>query len=411
MDKTKLTKTVVDQLAYQDHQTAKGNHVIRWDSQLTGFGCRVFPSGEKTFVYRYRSNGKRRYITLGGYPDITVDQARNEAKRRAGEVAKGTDPQQQKQEAKQQARQDEIGKTTLAQAYAAYKDTRALSPKTLRDYERVMLVTLKDWQNKSLTKITAEMVATRHKSLSPAYGNLVMRVLRAVFNFAMEKYTLDDGTPVVLRNPTRVLSSTKAWKKVAPRTGHLKPHELGAWLNALEQEENHTIRDFLIFVLFTGLRKENAASLRWDQVDFPGRSFTVTPKMHETMALPLPDHLVTLLKVRRESATSPYVFPGEGKGGYLQEPKKALQRIEAKTGIKTTIHDLRRSYGKFGATIGLPLETIKRLMAHTAKGDVTIDHYIQHSLETLRKPADKIAGYILSTAHQQDNVVPFYATK
>jgi len=282
MDKTKLTKTAVDQITYQGHQTTTGwSHDIRWDTQLLGFGCRVFQSGEKTFVYRYRVNGKRKYITLGRFPDITVDQARKGAKRRAGEVAKGTDPQKVKQEAKHKAQQDKIAKTTLGQAYATYKTTRTLRPKTLRDYDRVMQITLTDWQNKPLTKITANMIATRHKSLSPAYGNLSMRVLRAVFNFAMDKYILDDGTYLIARNPTQILSTTKSWKKVAPRTGHLKPHQLPDWFAALEQEENGTIRDFLIFVLFTGLRKENAASLTWEQVDFEDRSITVTPKMHE----------------------------------------------------------------------------------------------------------------------------------
>jgi integrase len=209
-------------------------------------------------------------------------------------VADQKDPVAQRKEAKVHAKQNKLAGTTLRQAYEAYKQTRDLKPKTLQDYDRVMTVTLKEWLDLPLTKLSSDMVVARHKQLPSAYGNLTMRVLKAVMNYAMESYVLADGTYLIPRNPVAILGKTKAWKRVAPRTNYIKPNQLAAWFKALEVESNQTIRDYLLFVLFTGLRRENAASLTWAQVDLEHRSYTVTPKMHNAVTLPLSDNIAQM---------------------------------------------------------------------------------------------------------------------
>lgn len=359
------------------------------------------------FIVRYRHAGTRRLLTLGTYGSVTLHQARELAKKELAQVADKKDPVQLRKDAKVKAKRDAVLETTLADAYKAFKNTRTLSPKTLKDYDRVMNETLKGWKEKPLTKITSDMVRVKHAKLPPAYGNLAMRVLRAVLNFAMEKYVLDDGkTYLVQRNPVAILSKTKAWKKVSARQNFLKPYQLKDWLDALADDPNETLRDYLAFVLFTGLRKENAGSLKWEQVDLKDRSIVVYPKMHDATTLPLPDHLVQMLRRREKAKTSDYVFPAEGKKGYVQEPRKALKRIQRKTGIKTTVHDLRRSYAQYAKSVGVPLEQVKQLLTHSTN-DVTLTHYAQHNVETLRKPAQRIATYILNSAKKADNVVAF----
>jgi hypothetical protein len=62
--------------------TGKRYHV--WDGKLSGFGLRVEASGTKTFVIRYRADGggrnaPERFMTVGRFNPLTVDQARAQA--------------------------------------------------------------------------------------------------------------------------------------------------------------------------------------------------------------------------------------------------------------------------------------------------------------------------------------------
>jgi hypothetical protein len=90
-DQLKITKRVVDQLA------PAANRFIVWDDELAGFGLRVAPTGIKTFVVRYRSEGGGRtapqhLMAIGRYGVLTPDEARKKAKGILGAVTKGEGP-------------------------------------------------------------------------------------------------------------------------------------------------------------------------------------------------------------------------------------------------------------------------------------------------------------------------------
>jgi hypothetical protein len=119
---------------------------------------------------------------------------------------------------------------TLGEAFAEYLSARnELRPKTVKDYERVMAVSFGDWRKRPLVKITGDMVGKRHAVLGERYGkawaNLSMRVLRALFNFAAANYEVG-GKALVLDNPVKRLSRTRAWFRVDRRETLIKPHQL-----------------------------------------------------------------------------------------------------------------------------------------------------------------------------------------
>ena len=88
--KKKLTKRTVDAVKPADKD------VFVWDTNLTGFLLKVTPTGRKTFLYQYRNTRGLRRFTIGPMGQWTPDQARTEAGRLAGLVARGEDPQQDK---------------------------------------------------------------------------------------------------------------------------------------------------------------------------------------------------------------------------------------------------------------------------------------------------------------------------
>ena len=89
-DKIKISKRTVDALK------ATGARFIAWDTDLSGFGVRVGPTGAKTYVLKYRVGGGRAgrvgWGVIGQHGALTPEQAREAAQRWASEVASGGDP-------------------------------------------------------------------------------------------------------------------------------------------------------------------------------------------------------------------------------------------------------------------------------------------------------------------------------
>lgn len=385
----KLTKAFVDKASAPSDK----DQVFYRDDQLKGFALRVTSTGTKSFVVEKIIGKKVRRITLGKYGSLTAEAARKEAQKLLGQIASGADPIAEKRAAK-------MREVTLKEVFGDYLQTRkSLKQKTIYDYTRVLNIAFENWRNRPLTCITKDKVAKLHQSLGnehgEAYANLAMRVLRALFNFAAGQYEDSQGRSLIIDNPVKRLSQTRAWYRIERRQTFIKAHELAPWYQGVQKLENETLRDYLLLILFTGLRRQEAAKLRWSQVNLQIKTLTITDtKNHEAHTLPLSDYIYALLSTRKEVAISNYVFPGTGVGGYIIEPRKQMTKVTAVSGIAFTVHDLRRTFITTAESLDIPAYALKRLLNHKMNGDITAG-YIITDVERLRKPMQQVTDYIL----------------
>jgi integrase len=155
------------------------------------------------------------------------------------------------------------------------------------------------------------------------------------------------------------------------------------------------VSDYLIFILFTGLRQSEAAGLLWKDVDFNNSIFTVRDtKNHTDHALPLTEYTSNLLKNRRNNKNGDFVFSGRNPEKSIVNPYKQIQKIKNESGVNFTMHDLRRTFATIADILDIQYHVIKRLMNHS-NNDVTSLHYIKSSKEKLREPMQQISSYIL----------------
>lgn len=389
----RINKTFVDNVQLpQPTSTGKSTQAFYRDQAIPGFALRVTSGGAKSFIVEKRIQGKVRRITLGRYGNLTVEQARKEAQKLIGEVATGKDPISERK-AKQTQR------ITLLEVFEDYLIVRKdLKASTLHDYRRNINYYLKDWQHKPLVDITKDMVERRHWELgkrSKARANNAMRVLRALFNHARAKYEDVQGNPILVANPVDRLGQSRAWYKDVRRQTLIKPHQLADWYAATLKLNNETTRDFLHFVLFTGLRKSEALKLEWAWVDLRERSVTIPEtKNGRAHMLPLSSFLIELLERRRTTATGPYVFTSDRTGGHLVEPRTAVERVAELSGVPFTLHDLRRTFITIAESLDIPGYALKRLLNHKDSNDVTAG-YIVPNVERLRKPMQAVTDFLL----------------
>lgn len=213
----KLTKTFVDSIPYPEN-----GQVFYRDSEIKGFGLRVGATS-KVYIAESKVNGKTVRVSIGKHGIYTTEQARNQAKELLLLMSKGINPNDQVREQKTRS-------MTLQQVFQDFLVARkALKPRTIYDYKRIMSTYLADWNNKAITEITKDMITKRHADLgqnSQAQANLTMRFLRALFNFAAGQYEDSQGQAIISDNPVKRLSQTRAWYRVERRQSVIKPHEL-----------------------------------------------------------------------------------------------------------------------------------------------------------------------------------------
>ena len=390
----KITKRMVDAI----ERPESGKQLLLRDDTLIGFGARA-TTGATSFFIEKRIDGKTKRITLGRYPNMTVEQARIEAQKLLGQIATGHNPITEKKESKASA-------ITLRSVFQEYLIARkSLKSTTIRDYEYIMREAFKEWQEQPLNSISKDMISKKHTQLgkaSQARANLAMRLLRALFTFASGQYENAKGQPLFPENPVKRLSLTRAWFKVDRKISIIKEHELPAWYKAVQNVVDYRIsgkstiiRDYLLLVLFTGLRRQEAATLTWTQVDFIGKTLTITnTKNHCPHVLPLSEFLFDLLQNRLTQKVNDYVFPGEGEAGHIVEPRKVMDKITAASGVVFTIHDLRRNFITTAESLDIPAYALKYLLNHKTSQDVTAG-YIIMTVDRVRKPMQDISDRLL----------------
>tara|TARA_A100001037_G_scaffold216879_1_gene194724 strand:+ start:456 stop:1730 length:1275 start_codon:yes stop_codon:yes gene_type:complete len=402
----KLTKRVLDTL-----DTPNNTPTFIRDTTLRGFGIKVTPKGKRVFFAEARIKGsKTKRITIGSYPTIELDEAREIARKNLLTMSQGEDPilvaKEQRERRERDAAREEALSKTLQFVFDQYRLARNHKPKTQKDYLSTMGVCFSDWLDQPVRKITRQMVEQRFYDMRDTRGKAqaakAMRYLSAVLNHAKAEEI--DGERLLNENPCEVLKDKKVDRRIKPRERYLDKAELGRLLEELDHFHHpeyikqakritsETIADFLWLLIFTGLRRDEAATLEWDHVKFQDRYFYVEDtKNGDTHYVPMSTPVELMLKRRYSNDTrhEKWVFPAKRGDGHLVEPKKQIKTVSEIIGFRFSCHDLRRTFATLAESHGIDFQSIKRALNHKSQ-DIT-SMYIQRRLERQRETFDAIA--------------------
>jgi len=376
---TKLTKTVVDEARpiVTDGTTRQRLYL---DTEIKGFGLCVGAKSKSFFAQR-DVNGKTVRVTIGRYGVYTVAQAREEAKELLIRMGRGSNPNREKE-------QRRSASLTFGDALEMHLGSnKRRSARTVSDYRYLSDQYLADWLTRPLSEIERKDCRDRHKKIGtkcgPYVANSAFRVFRAAYNAALKVHEELGVNPAIAVD----------WYPEKRRKAAIASSKLAAWFSEVTAMTNPIRRDYLLFVLYSGLRRENAASVRWADVDWVNRALLVpTPKSGMPFLLPLPDELLQVLKSRQQCeqtmtifGDSPWVFPADSDSGHIAEPREDLD-------VKFTIHGLRNTFITVAEGLDVSPYAIKMLVNHSTpdKKDVTAG-YITPELERLRLPMQQIA--------------------
>lgn len=331
-----------------------------WDGELKGFGARR--QGEAvTFFLKCRHRGRQRWITIGrmGSPWSLID-ARAEALRLLGEVARGGDPV-----AAGKTKDGDLRVSDLIELFLARHGPK-LKPNTRGQYTRACRKVLAPKLGQRLVSDDLRpAVAKLHADLqdTPALANQVLAVFSKLMSWAEDNGFRAEGDP----NPCR-----KVGKYVEQRKErYLSPAELER-LGAVLAERELTGREspFVIaairLLLLTGARLQEILTLKWSYVDV-GRGLLFLPDSKTgKKVVRLNPPAVAVLKDLPRVSGNPHVIVGGLDGSHLVNLQKPWRRIRQEAGLEDVrLHDLRHSFASIGAEVGGSLPMIGKLLGHS----------------------------------------------
>ena len=320
-----LTKRAVDALAYKP---AGPTQQILWDGGLPGFGCRVYPTGKKSYVLSYRTrSGRTRILTLGQHGVITPAQAREDAVRSLAAVSRGEDPA----EARQAARKGD----TVRDFVALYMERHAKKHKKSwkEDERRLSKHVLPALGSKKLMDVQRSDIARLHTRIgatTQVEANRTVEVLSVMFRLASEWGHLPEDH----RNPA---AGVKAYKEQS-RERWVTEQEMPLLWAAIAAEDNPYVRGALRLYLLTGVRKNELLPSRWADIDFDRRELRLpTTKNGKPHTVPLSDPAIDELRaLPARMLGNPYVFASTQKPRtHIVNIDKAWRRVRARLWLAT----------------------------------------------------------------------------
>ena len=252
----------------------------------------------------------------------------------------------------------------------------------------------KEWRKYKLSDITTSKITELHTRIGEENGkyeaNRVLALLSILFNKAKEWGYLSKVNPVI---------GIKRFEE-HERERFLQPDELPRFFQALEEEPNVAIRDYIFISLLTGARRTNVLAMQWKDISFARKEWKLMQtKNGKPQTIPLLEEVVGLLAQRRQlvSRDDPYVFPSFGRTGHLAEPKRGWQRVLQRADIKDLrLHDLRRTFGSWQARTGSSLTIIGKSLNH--KSSVSTAIYARLDLDPVRESMEKATKAMLKVA-------------
>lgn len=339
---------------------------------VAGLGLQVSAGGARSWILRAKVGNLRRDIGLGGFPDVTLAQARDLARIARQQIANGVDPVAEKR--RKRAELIATQATTITFADAA---------------EKYIAAHESEWKN---AKHRAQWVSTLDTYAHPVIGKMdvrdilqghVLAVLEPIWTTKTEtavrlrsriELVLDWATARKYRsgeNPARwrghldhLLAKPSKAKKVVHHAA-LPFKEIASFTKSLKEVGGVAARA-LEFTILTAARSGEVRGATWDEVNLEEKIWTVPAvrmKAGREHRVPLSDAALALLKVTPKSERAGLLFPGT-KGQPLSDMSltAVLRRMKRKD---ITVHGFRSTFRDWASeTTSYPNEVVEMALAH-----------------------------------------------
>jgi integrase len=418
----KLTKTSIGKLLMDG---AGANARIHWDDALGGFGLRIYPSGAASYVVDYRLRGSRlkRRIVLGSVSELSLDQARERARRARQAARDGVDLDRQGREEVKQREAElkrKAGRITVRKAIASYLDAFETTPlkrsglKPACASVRQASVWLKRlvamYGEMALEDLTREHIQALLESAPQASRRNIYGALRQFLAWTRRQGLIETAPLDGIEPPARPTSRDRT----------PSPREVAAILAAADRalaegRWRQVQRDAIWLLALSAQRRAEVASMAWEDLDLEAAEWRqpgTKNKTRTTHVVSLGACALDILKRAHTAAGRPQsglVLRGVRFGGRIDANLGDLHQVlRLETGIAFRLHDFRRAAVSAMAERGVDFAVADSLLNHAAsqsRGGM-LGVYQRAELKGAKRRAMEIWETAVTENTSATNVIP-----
>src|SRR5262245_56252840 len=412
-----MAKDLTDRTIKALKPAAPGKRVERWDGVVSGLGIRVTDTGTKSFVLNARYPGSPNHRSarraLGGYGELTLEQARNKARSWLELLGRGIDPREEI--ARQQLAEQRKRAGTFASVAEDFIREKLPGERRGRDAElHLRRIFIPQWGNRPVVDITRSDVKALIREIkedTPSMAHALFGTLRRMFNWLVE-----EGDYGLEQSPCDHLKAKSLIGEAVVRDRILEDDEIRAfWRACLKMGHPHG--DLARFLLLTGVRHFEAAEAPWSEFNLPAATWTIPKERFKSKSghlVPLSKDALELLESlpRYKSGDHLFSFSFGVRGTDIGERPKlrldALMAEELGRELKPwRIHDLRRTMRSRLSALQVPDVIGELVLGHAKRGLQRV--YDQHRYEDeMRQALEKWSARLRSIINPPPaNVTPF----
>lgn len=355
--------------------------------------------GGAQWVLRVTVHGRRREMGLGGFPALSLAEARKVAEHWRAVVAAGRDPVKEREAEERAARREDISLAVLtADAFEARKAElkgdgmagRWLSPLTLHVLPKLGKVPVTDIDQRDIRDTLAPLWHTKADTARKALNRLsiVLRHAAAL------------GLDVDLQAPDKAKALLGKTRHVAKNIPAMPWPEVPDFYTSLEEPTLTHLA--LRLTILTGARSANVRHLRLEQIEddvwtVPGEEMKGRKGATDDWRVPLSREALRIIDLARPHARNGFLFPGVRRGVISD---MTLSRHMERRGLEARPHGFRTSLRTWlsEAAPDAPHEVAERMIAHVTDSGVVRAYRRTDFLDQRRVLAERWADYVTGGA-------------
>ena len=305
----------------------KGRNATFHVGGVSGLLLQITPNGGRTWLLRVTVGSKRREIGLGGFPDVTLAQARERAREAKDKIHNGIDPVEERKALRAHLVAAQRRGLSFADAVDRYLDAkldahsnakhRAQWRSTLETYAKPELgaLAVAEIKVQDVLRVLEPIWATKTETASRLRGRI-----EAVLSWATVAGHREGDNPARWAGNLKELLPAPAKVAKGENQPALMLEDTPRWFAALTQREGNGSRA-LEFAALTASRSQEVRGATWDEIDLNTGMWIIPAqrmKMDREHRVPLSNEAVALLQSLPRFADNLLVFAAT-RGGELSD--------------------------------------------------------------------------------------------